>query len=75
MRGRHIIYYFMTSFVNAAESLKGESNMDFNAFRICDNVDLETILMDFESFYFVKFNKYPKISKKLDGNLVLSLLV
>ena len=41
--------------------------MDFDSYRICDNIDLDTIVMEFESFYFVKFNKYPKISRKKDG--------
>ncbi|VDN09624.1 unnamed protein product, partial [Dibothriocephalus latus] len=57
------------SYLQAAEALTNETNLDFASYEICDNIDLDTILMDFESFYFVKFNKYPKISKKV-ANLV-----
>lgn len=32
---------------------------------VCDNVDLETVIMEYESYYFVRFQKYPKIIKKL----------
>ncbi|VDD76478.1 unnamed protein product [Mesocestoides corti] len=59
---------FGNRFVNTAEVLKGETNLDFDAFVICDNIDLDTVLMEFESYHYVKFNKYPKISKKKDGN-------
>lgn len=44
-----------------------------NSFQICDNIDLPLILQDFEAYYFVRFQKYPKICKKLnpeDGNLI-----
>lgn len=34
-------------------------------FALCDNVDLSTILEEFESYYFVRFKKYPKITKKV----------
>ncbi|XP_071845991.1 katanin p60 ATPase-containing subunit A-like 2 isoform X2 [Apostichopus japonicus] len=49
----------------AAKSLEAESNLCFNKFEVCDNVDLETVLMEYESYYFVKFQRYPKITKKL----------
>lgn len=35
-----------------------------NQFDVCDNVDLDIIYQDYESFYFTKFNKTPKILKK-----------
>ena len=34
-------------------------------YEVADNVDLETVLMDYESFYVLKFNRKPKITKKL----------
>uniref|UniRef100_A0A5K3FND5 Katanin p60 ATPase-containing subunit A-like 2 n=1 Tax=Mesocestoides corti TaxID=53468 RepID=A0A5K3FND5_MESCO len=60
-------YLTEEGFVNTAEVLKGETNLDFDAFVICDNIDLDTVLMEFESYHYVKFNKYPKISKKKDA--------
>uniref|UniRef100_A0A0X3PJR1 AAA+ ATPase domain-containing protein n=2 Tax=Schistocephalus solidus TaxID=70667 RepID=A0A0X3PJR1_SCHSO len=61
-----VMHYLKSEgFLQAAEALRNETNLDFTSYEICDNIDLDTILMDFESFYFVKFNKYPKISKKI----------
>ncbi|KAL5962698.1 Katanin p60 ATPase-containing subunit A-like 2 [Taenia solium] len=57
-------------FVNTAEAFRTEANVDFDVYTICDNIDLDTILMEFESFYFVKFSKYPRISRKKDDLLV-----
>lgn len=33
-------------------------------FTVCDNVDLETIYLEFSSFYSIKFGKKPKFVKK-----------
>ncbi|XP_022105642.1 katanin p60 ATPase-containing subunit A-like 2 [Acanthaster planci] len=57
-------------YTEAAKSLEQESNLSFSRYEVCDNVDLETILMEYESYYYVKFQKYPKVTKKIssDGN-------
>ena len=39
--------------------------MDLRKFDVCDNIDLETVLQEYESYYFVRFNKYPRITKKI----------
>ncbi|KAK2161937.1 hypothetical protein LSH36_107g02025 [Paralvinella palmiformis] len=52
-------------YVESARSLSKETNIDLNRYVVCDNVDLETVLMDYESFYYTKFSRYPKITKKL----------
>ncbi|VDL81436.1 unnamed protein product [Schistocephalus solidus] len=67
------LMHFNFRFLQAAEALRNETNLDFTSYEICDNIDLDTILMDFESFYFVKFNKYPKISKKIATRTANSL--
>lgn len=33
-------------------------------YEICDNVELNNILQDYETYYFIRFQKYPKISKR-----------
>ncbi|KAL0271632.1 UNVERIFIED_CONTAM: hypothetical protein PYX00_008664 [Menopon gallinae] len=35
---------------------------------VCDNIDLPTILKDYESYYNIRFEKYPKISKPQVGD-------
>lgn len=52
-------------YLDSAQSLAKETNIDLSKYEVCDNIDLETILMEYESYYYVKFAKYPKITKKL----------
>ncbi|XP_014283921.1 katanin p60 ATPase-containing subunit A-like 2 isoform X2 [Halyomorpha halys] len=33
--------------------------------QICDNIELSHILQEYETYYFIRFQKYPKISKKI----------
>lgn len=54
----------MARYIDAAKALEQETKLGLRRFEVCDNVDLETILMEYESYYFVKFQKYPKIVKK-----------
>ncbi|XP_053264513.1 katanin p60 ATPase-containing subunit A-like 2 isoform X1 [Podarcis raffonei] len=60
-----ILHYLMDEgYVDAANALEQETKLGLRRFEVCDNVDLETILMEYESYYYVKFQKYPKITKK-----------
>ncbi|XP_045156211.1 katanin p60 ATPase-containing subunit A-like 2 isoform X5 [Mercenaria mercenaria] len=52
-------------YLDSAQALARETNIDVSKFEVCDNIDLETIVMEYESYYYVKFAKYPKICKKL----------
>ncbi|XP_030625559.1 katanin p60 ATPase-containing subunit A-like 2 [Chanos chanos] len=52
-------------YMDAASALEQETNFSLRRFEVCDNVDLDTVLMEYESYYFIKFQKYPKITKKL----------
>ncbi|XP_039589299.1 katanin p60 ATPase-containing subunit A-like 2 isoform X3 [Passer montanus] len=61
-----ILHYLIEEgYVDAANALERETKLCLRGFEVCDNVDLETILMEYESYYFVKFQKYPKITKKV----------
>ncbi|XP_075303169.1 katanin p60 ATPase-containing subunit A-like 2 isoform X2 [Opisthocomus hoazin] len=61
-----ISHYLMEEgYIDAANALEQETKLSLRGFEVCDNIDLETILMEYESYYFVKFQKYPKITKKL----------
>ncbi|KAH3829727.1 hypothetical protein DPMN_102955, partial [Dreissena polymorpha] len=52
-------------YLDSAAALGRETNIDVTKFEVCDNIDLDTIVMEYESYYYVKFAKYPKICKKL----------
>lgn len=38
-------------------------------FEVCDNVDLEMMLLEFESYHYFKFHKFPKIIRKATAGL------
>ncbi|XP_032741589.1 katanin p60 ATPase-containing subunit A-like 2 [Rattus rattus] len=61
-----LILHYLTQegYMDAANALEEETKLGLRRFEVCDNVDLETILMEYESYYFVKFQKYPKVVKK-----------
>ncbi|CAO2594477.1 Katanin p60 ATPase-containing subunit A-like 2 [Lemmus lemmus] len=62
-----LILHYLTQegYIDAAKALEEETKLGLRRFEVCDNVDLETILMEYESYYFVKFQKYPKMVKKV----------
>ncbi|KAF5897934.1 katanin p60 ATPase-containing subunit A-like 2 isoform X2, partial [Clarias magur] len=62
-----LIYHHLIEegYVDAASALEQETHFGLRKFEVCDNVDLDTVLMEYESFHFIKFQKYPKLSKKL----------
>ncbi|TGZ65306.1 hypothetical protein CRM22_005928 [Opisthorchis felineus] len=65
-------YLSEEGYVESAMSLSRETNLDFRKYEVCDNVDLETILMEYESYYYVKFHKFPRITKKLKDHQQMS---
>ncbi|XP_056592682.1 katanin p60 ATPase-containing subunit A-like 2 isoform X2 [Triplophysa dalaica] len=52
-------------YTDASKALEKESSVSLCSFEVCDNVDLDTVLMEYESYYYIKFQKYPKLTKKL----------
>ncbi|KAK1174590.1 katanin p60 ATPase-containing subunit A-like 2 isoform X1 [Acipenser oxyrinchus oxyrinchus] len=61
-----LILHYMTQegYMDAANALEQETNLGLRCFEVCDNIDLETILLEYESYYFIKFQRYPKLTKK-----------
>ncbi|XP_054286858.1 katanin p60 ATPase-containing subunit A-like 2 [Macrosteles quadrilineatus] len=49
---------------STAQQFESEASLS-NQFVVCDNIDLYTILQEFESYFFLRFQKYPKICKKI----------
>ena len=64
----HQMFSIVFRYVESAQSLGKETNIDLSKYEVADNVDLETVLMEYESYYFIKFSKYPKIAKRLNPN-------
>ena len=82
------------SYVESARQLEHETNLDVSKYDVCDNIDLDTILQEYEfvsqgisghliglvvsfrSYFYIKFNRYPKLTKKngsTGGKLVVFL--
>jgi hypothetical protein len=47
-----IIQYF--SYVESARQLEHETNLDVSKYDVCDNIDLDTILQEYELVFFEK---------------------
>ncbi|KAM3600575.1 uncharacterized protein V6R79_025311 [Siganus canaliculatus] len=61
-----LIYQYLMgqSYVTAAVALDQETNGGVRKFEVCDNIDLEMVLMEYESYYYIKFQKYPKLIRR-----------
>lgn len=67
-RKRNILYLIenflrSSNLHETADCLQNEAQLSNNV-EVCDNVDLDVILQEYQSYYFVKFQKMPKITKK-----------
>ena len=54
-------------YVESARCLERESGLSLSRFQICDNIDLPTILQEFEAYYRIKFNRQPKIARRINS--------
>ncbi|XP_075311403.1 katanin p60 ATPase-containing subunit A-like 2 [Odontesthes bonariensis] len=70
-----LIYHHLLGqgYVAAAVALDQETNGGLRRFEVCDNIDLEMMLMEYESYQYVKFQKCPKLIRRTaesgDGRL------
>ena len=49
----------------AVYALETEAGVSLDRYEVCDNVDLLTIIQEYEAFYAIKFNRPPKLIKKV----------
>ncbi|XP_056875383.1 katanin p60 ATPase-containing subunit A-like 2 isoform X1 [Takifugu flavidus] len=52
-------------YVATAAALDRETRGEVRKFEVCDNVDLEMMLLEFESYHYIKFHKFPKVVRKV----------
>lgn len=72
-RKRNILYLIVSylhehNLHESADVLANEAQLS-SQFEVCDNIDLDIMYQDYESFYITKFNKSPKIVKKSNQEL------
>ncbi|MEQ2178168.1 hypothetical protein GOODEAATRI_011120 [Goodea atripinnis] len=51
-------------YASAAVTLDQETNGGVRKFEVCDNVDLEMVLMEYENYHYVKFQRVPHSALK-----------
>lgn len=56
-----------SSYVATALALDQETNGYLKKYEACDNVDLEVVLCEYESYHYYKHQKYPKFIRKSEG--------
>ncbi|XP_054600167.1 katanin p60 ATPase-containing subunit A-like 2 isoform X2 [Nothobranchius furzeri] len=61
-----MIYHHLLGegYVAAAVALDQDTNASVRKFEVCDNINLEMVLTEYESYHYVKFQKYPKLVRK-----------
>lgn len=69
-RRRNLLYLVLAylreqQLEQTADTLIKEARLD-DGYQVCENVELDIILQDFQSYYYTKFQKYPKIIRKLE---------
>lgn len=67
-------YLQQQGLLETVSSLKAESPIKLDEYVLCDNVDLELVLQEYETFQFVKFRKQPHIVRKAEGDLLSTLV-
>jgi katanin p60 ATPase-containing subunit A1 len=56
-------------YLNTAEQLQQEAGVSMSKFDAADNVDLSSIVQEFENYYEIKFGKKPKLVRRIgDGD-------
>ncbi|XP_067005160.2 katanin p60 ATPase-containing subunit A-like 2 [Anabrus simplex] len=50
-------------YLETVKCLQSEAQLKHN-YEVCDNIDLENIVQEYEAYYYLRFQKYPKICKK-----------
>ncbi|XP_056434316.1 katanin p60 ATPase-containing subunit A-like 2 [Gadus chalcogrammus] len=61
-----LIYHHLMDhgYMDSAGVLDGECNGGLQRLEVCDNVDLETVLMEYQTYHYIKFNKYPRLTRR-----------
>ena len=52
-------------FLDTAGALEREVGPSIARHEVCDNIDLPTVLQEYEAYYFVKFKRNPKITRRV----------
>jgi katanin p60 ATPase-containing subunit A1 len=65
-----LVHHYLTEhgYIDAAERLYHDAATIVGKFDVADNIDLGLIVGDYESYYEMRFDRKPKIVRKVDGD-------
>ena len=71
-RKRNIIvliekYLLTLGYIDAVTKIEQESNISLEKWDTADNIDLYMVMLEYEQSYEMKFNKFPRLVKKIDN--------
>ena len=52
-------------------ALEAESGVLLSKYEVCDNVDLATVIQEYEAYYAIKFGRAPKLIRKVQTHYCL----
>lgn len=72
-RRRNIIvltarYLLDLGYIDSVRQIETDTNISLDRIDVADNVDLPTILTEYEDFYEMRFGRRPKITRKVGGD-------
>jgi len=61
-------FFLDLGYINTVQQIQAETNISLDRIDAADNVDLNTVLTEYEDFYEMRFGRKPKLTRKADGN-------
>eukprot|EP00406_Dinophysis_acuminata_P057797 CAMPEP_0179270382 /NCGR_PEP_ID=MMETSP0797-20121207/31440_1 /TAXON_ID=47934 /ORGANISM="Dinophysis acuminata, Strain DAEP01" /LENGTH=167 /DNA_ID=CAMNT_0020978719 /DNA_START=27 /DNA_END=527 /DNA_ORIENTATION=- len=58
-------YFQDLGFINTVQQIQNDTNISLDKVDVADNIDLGTILTEYEDFYEMRFGRKPKITRKV----------
>ncbi|XP_015606634.1 katanin p60 ATPase-containing subunit A-like 2 [Cephus cinctus] len=70
-RRRNLLYLIVDflkeqRFTECADALAKEAHLSKDV-KLCDNIDLDIVLLEYSDYYYAKYQRYPKICKKVES--------
>ncbi|CAL8280117.1 unnamed protein product [Merluccius merluccius] len=61
-----LIYHYLLEqgYLDSAGVLDEECKGGLQRSEVCDNVDLDTVLTEYQTYHYIKFHKYPRLTRR-----------
>ena len=61
-------YLEINGYAEISAKLNEDSGLDLDQYELADNIDLYQIVREYEDYFFLRFNKYPKFINKVNDS-------